>query len=87
MKSSTPTLGRRLVWLAFGALFVLHHDFWLWNDRSLVWGFLPVGLAYHAAFSIAAGMLWAAASRFAWPVELEAWADVVDPNADASTGA
>jgi len=56
-------------------LFVLHHDGWWWDDRRLVFGFLPIGLAYHAAYSLAAGILWALASRYAWPSHIEEWAD------------
>ncbi len=30
-------------------LAVLHQDFWWWDDgHTLVFGFMPVGLAYHA---------------------------------------
>lgn len=65
---------RRLVWGLFAALFLLHHDFWFWADRRLVFGVVPIGLAYHAAFSIAAAALWALANRWAWPEELETWA-------------
>ena len=40
-------------WLAIGAvvlLYLLHQDFWFWRDaRPLVFGFLPIGLFYHAA--------------------------------------
>jgi hypothetical protein len=67
--------GRYWIWGGFALLFVVHHDFWWWGDRTLVWGFLPIGLAYHAAFSIAAGLLWALASRYDWPVQLEEWAE------------
>ena len=56
-------------------LFVLHQDVWFWDDRRLLFGFLPVGLAYHAAYSVAAALLWAAAVRFAWPTRWERWAD------------
>ena len=63
--------GTVLVWCAAAVLFVLHQDYWLWDDRTLVLGFLPIGLAYHALYSIAAGVLWACAVRFAWPSELE----------------
>jgi hypothetical protein len=56
------------------ALTVLHQDFWFWGDTGLVFGFLPVGLAYHIAFSLAAAGVWALAVRFAWPEEIEAWA-------------
>jgi len=69
---------RKLIWIMAGALFLLHQDIWFWNDRSLVFGFIPVGLAYHASFSIAAVCLWAGAVKFAWPKEGEAWADELD---------
>ena len=54
-------------------LFALHQDFWFWRAaRPLVFGFLPIGLAYHAAFTLAAsGMLWLLV-RYFWPSHLEA---------------
>ena len=57
------------------ALAVLHWDFWFWSDRTLLFGFLPIGLAYHAAFSLAAMTVWALAVRYAWPADLEEWAN------------
>lgn len=60
------------------ALAALHHDFWLWDNDAPVFGFLPIGLAYHAVFSIAAACLWAMALKFAWPTQLEQWADESD---------
>ena len=51
-------------------LFILHQDFWLWDNTNLMLGFLPVGLAYHVVFSIAAAVAWYLAIRFAWPHEL-----------------
>ena len=68
--------------LAVLVLAVLHQDFWSWDDTTLVWGFLPVGLAYHAAFSIAAGLLWASVVRWSWPADLE-----VDGDGDEVTEA
>ncbi|CAN5504303.1 hypothetical protein BH23VER1_BH23VER1_28970 [soil metagenome] len=65
----------KLVVFLFIALFVLHHDFWNWDNRGLVFGFIPAGLAYHAAFSLAAATLWLFTIRFAWPAEIEAWAE------------
>lgn len=62
------------VWTAFWLLFVLHQDFWWWSDDTLVLGFMPVGLAWHAGYSIAAALLWLAALKFAWPSEIEEWA-------------
>ncbi len=64
-------MARKLVWGAAIILAVLHQDFWLWNNATLVFGFLPIGLAYHIGFSIAAGLLWAAAVVWAWPTEIE----------------
>lgn len=67
-----------MVWLACAALFVLHQDFWNWDNRSLVLGWLPVGLAWHAGFSLVATLLWVAATRWAWPEEIERWAEETD---------
>jgi hypothetical protein len=52
--------------------YVLHQDFWFWRDaRPLVFGFMPIGLFYHAAFTAAcAGLLWLLVT-FAWPAHLE----------------
>ena len=75
---------QKVIWIIAAALFLLHQDFWNWNNRDLVIGFIPVSLAYHAGFSLAAVGLWAAAVRFAWPAEIEAWADEMDePNGEA----
>jgi hypothetical protein len=57
----------KLFGVAFAAIMVLHHDWWLWDDGRLLFGFLPVGLAYHALISIAAGLLWAWAVLGVWP--------------------
>jgi hypothetical protein len=64
--------------LAFAGLFLLHHDFWNWASTTLVFGFIPIGLAYHAGYSVAAGLLWYLVCRFAWPHTIEQWAD--EPN-------
>lgn len=63
-----------VVFLAL-ALFVLHQDFWAWDDSSLVLGFLPMGLAYHALYSVLAAGVWAMAIKFAWPDHLERLAE------------
>ncbi|MCP3914989.1 MAG: DUF3311 domain-containing protein [bacterium] len=65
----------RHVWILVGVLAVLHWDFWWWDNKTLVFGFMPIGLLYHACFSCAAALTWALAVRYAWPDELEAWAD------------
>ena len=73
----------RFVWGLVLALAVLHYDFWYWDDRTLVFGFMPIGLAYHAGFSLVGGLAWFLAVRFAWPSELEAWADELEDAAPA----
>jgi len=49
-----------------------HQDFWFWRTaRPLVFGFLPIGLFYHACYSLAAAGLIGLLVRFAWPGHLE----------------
>ncbi|MCA9412231.1 MAG: hypothetical protein KC931_10645 [Candidatus Omnitrophica bacterium] len=62
---------KKLVAVAGIVLFLLHQDFWNWNNRDLWFGFLPAGLGYHAIYSLLAASLWALASYFAWPYEIE----------------
>ena len=47
--------------LAVVAVYVLHQDIWFWGTpHPLVFGFLPIGLFYHAGFTVgAAGLMWA----------------------------
>ncbi len=60
---------RYTIWLLVLVLLIIHQDNWFWNDPRLVFGFIPVGLFYHACISIAAATTWYLAIRFAWPVE------------------
>ncbi len=51
------------LWSAVAAvtlLYALHQDFWYWRDaRPLVFGVLPIGLFYHAAYTVASSaVLW-----------------------------
>jgi hypothetical protein len=66
---------KKIIWLGVLALVVLHHDFWWWDDPTLVFGFLPIGLAYHVGFSVAASALWFAYIKFAWPTHVEEFAE------------
>lgn len=53
-------------------VYFLHQDFWNWKKTDpLVLGFLPIGLAYHAGYSILASILMALLVRIAWPKHLE----------------
>ena len=60
-----------VVWGLVLLLLVFHQDFWLWDDQSLVFGFLPVGLLYHVGLSLAAAATWLLAVFTAWPADLE----------------
>jgi hypothetical protein len=53
------------------AVYLLHQDFWNWKKTDLVFGFLPIGLAYHAGYSILASITMALLVKFAWPKHLE----------------
>ncbi len=70
-----------LIFIAI-AMLVLHQDFWLWDNTNLVLGFIPVGLAYHACFSIAVAILATLAIKFAWPHDLIRWATGQDVKAN-----
>jgi hypothetical protein len=61
---------QKLIWLLVAVLIIVHQDFWYWEDSTLVFGFMPIGLFYHACISLAAGMVWLLACVFAWPQEL-----------------
>lgn len=53
-------------------LYLLHQDVWFWRTaRPLVFGFLPVGLAYHALYCAAAAVLMWVLTTVAWPQSLE----------------
>lgn len=63
---------RGAIWIILILLVVLHQDFWWWDDYNpLVFGFIPISLAWHAGISIGAAVLWALAIRFAWPPEVD----------------
>ncbi len=65
-----------LIWFLIIVLLIAHQDNWNWNDDSLVLGFIPIGLFYHACISLAAGFVWLLACTFAWPPDLQESADV-----------
>lgn len=62
---------KQVVWILIVLLLVLHQDNWNWASDTLAFGFMPIGLFYHACISLAAGVTWYLATRFAWPAELE----------------
>jgi hypothetical protein len=67
-------------------VYVLHQDFWNWKEAyPLVFGFLPIGLAYQAGYSILASGMMAVLVWAAWPKHLEdVESEVKDPKGDRS---
>ena len=59
-------------------LAIIHQDFWWWDNKTLVFGLMRLGLFYHALFSCMAAGVWAMAIKWAWPSEIEEWAESVD---------
>jgi hypothetical protein len=53
-------------------MFLAHQDFWFWRmAEPLLFGFLPVGLAYHAFYTLAVSALMLLLCRWAWPGHLD----------------
>ncbi len=65
-RRSGPTIIAVLVVL----LLIAHQDNWFWHDETLVFGFMPIGLFYHACISLGATLTWWLATKIAWPVEI-----------------
>lgn len=63
---------KKLIYGLLALLVIGHQDFW-WRDdhRTLVLGFLPISLAYHAAISVAATILWGLACVYCWPRDVD----------------
>ena len=61
-----------LLTLLILAVYVVHQDSWNWKKAEpLVFGFLPIGLAYQAGYSVLASILMGVLVKFAWPRHLE----------------
>lgn len=61
---------RKFVWPLLGLLVILHHDFWFWDDPTLVAGWFPIGLLYHVGLSLVAAGFWFVVVKCAWPTAL-----------------
>ena len=77
--STEKQMKRILLVAAVAALYVLHQDFWNWRTPyPIVFGFVPIGLFYHACFAAAASLLMWLLVTFAWPAHLEREAEAVE---------
>ena len=58
--------------LVTGFVYLLHQDVWFWRTaHPIVFGFIPIGLFYHACFAVAASLLMWMLVKYAWPSHLE----------------
>ncbi|MCH2363075.1 MAG: hypothetical protein MK479_00695 [Planctomycetes bacterium] len=72
LTNSKQATMRTLVIALIILLAILHHDWWWWDAKEpLVLGFMPVGLAWHAGISLAAGLVGLVAVKFCWPDHLD----------------
>ena len=82
-----PTNPSRAPWFALLAVFFLvRYDLWAQNDATLVAG-VPIGLAYHVAYCLAAVGVLALLVRYAWPDELDTDAIDTDESPDGTDAA
>jgi len=61
----------KMIGFLFLLLLVFHQDLWNWQADRLLFGFMPIGLAYHAIFSILCAGLGALAIQRIWPKDAE----------------
>ncbi|HEY3581016.1 MAG TPA: DUF3311 domain-containing protein [Pyrinomonadaceae bacterium] len=73
-----------LLVVAVAALYILHQDIWFWRSSYLVFGFIPIGLFYHAVFSVAAALLMWLLVTYAWPSHLEREVEETESGEDAA---
>ena len=73
-----------LLVVAVAVLYILHQDIWFWRSSYLVFGFIPIGLFYHAVFSIAAALVMWLLVTYAWPSHLEREVEETQSEEDAA---
>jgi uncharacterized membrane protein len=66
---------------------LLHQDTWNWTDKTLVGGFMPIGLAYHGLYSCLAAVTMALLVKFLWPAHLEDEEEYTTPATAAAPAA
>ena len=66
-----------IVYLLAVVVFILHQDYWNFSTPDpLLWGFVPISAAYHAAYSVACAALMWLLVTFAWPKHLEKYEEL-----------
>lgn len=65
---------RMVAVLIVAVVYALHQDFWYWREaRPLVFGVLPIGLFYHAAYTLATAVVMWMLVRLLWPEGADDW--------------
>jgi hypothetical protein len=63
---------RFLLTLVVILLYVSHQDIWNWRRvYPMAFGFIPIGLFYHACFVVASSLVLWMLVTYAWPAHLE----------------
>lgn len=63
---------RTIATIVVSVLYVLHQDIWNWHTaRPLVFTFLPIGLFYHAAYTVATAIVLWGLVKYCWPAHLD----------------
>ena len=57
--------------LLIAVMYALHQDIWFWRTPAVVFGILPIGLFYHAAYTLVTSLLLWLLIRLIWPAHLE----------------
>ncbi len=78
MPPPQTALNWKLYGLLWVVMMVLRQDFWFWTDKTLVFGVLPVGLAWQVGYSILAALILWGLVRWQWPRELEQLEDLAE---------
>jgi hypothetical protein len=76
---------RALLLILVGGLYIVHQDFWFWRTaRPLVFNILPIGLFYHACYTVATAFVIWLLVKHAWPSELEEqWHSEIDVTSES----
>ncbi|HEX9653408.1 MAG TPA: hypothetical protein VGA99_06835 [bacterium] len=61
---------QKILYSLLAMLYILHTDWWFWNDARLVFN-LPVGFLYHIGYCLVATMVMFLLVKFAWPSHLD----------------
>ena len=69
MTNAKPSSGPKVIIALVILLLILHQDNWFWTSDTLLFGFMPIGLFWHACISIGATCTWFLATKIAWPFD------------------